>query len=174
MSRLAVAVVLASLAACSPSQPAETPETPPAPTNEPAPTAEPAPPAPPAVTAMPGSVVKGGDADKSAMLANYELTPSDCDALGRQYGAVARADQLATLSPRLSAKQREATAAQIDKVVGKLEESWIASCQQNLVNKSVDHKAIDCALATKTVKQFDVCLNGEQGTPQAPPSKKKK
>ena len=172
MPRLAVAAVLASLAACSPSQPPETPETPPAPTSEPAPTADQAPPPAPTATALPGSVVKGRDADKSAMLANYELTPSDCDALGRQYGAVARADQLATLSPRLTVKQRESTAAQIDRVVGKLEESWIASCQTNLVNKSVDHRVIDCALATKTVKQFDVCLNGEPGTPEAPKKKK--
>lgn len=162
---------LLALAACSPPQPPDTPETPAA-SSDPA-AASPEPTAAPAVTAMPGAVLKSADADKSASLEGYELTPSDCDALGRQYGAVARADQLATLSPKLSTKQRDATAAQIDKVVGKLEDSWIASCQSTLVNKSVEHAAVKCALASKTVKQFDVCLNGENGTPQAKPSKKK-
>lgn len=164
--------VLALLTGCSPSTPPESPEAP-TPSGDPAAPPEPAP--PPATTAMPGSVVKGGDADKSMSLENYELTPSDCDALGRQYGSVARADQMGALSPKLSEKQRATTAAQVDRVVSKLEESWIASCHSNLVNKSVDHAAVKCALASKTVKQFDVCLNGEGGTPQptGKPSKKK-
>lgn len=182
MLRLSVTALVAALSgaavlsACSPPPaPPETPETP-APSAEPAASSEPAPSAAPAATAMPGSVVKGGEAEqKSQSLENYELTPSDCDALGRQYGAVARSDQMAALSPKLSEKQRAATAAQVDKVVSKLEESWISSCQANLVNKAVDHGVIKCALASKTVKQFDVCLNGEAGTPQptGKPGKKK-
>ena len=157
----ALVAVISGLAcfACSPSQPPETPETPAASS---APADEPAPPAAPAAT-----VVKGGDPEqKGQSLESYELTPSDCDALGRQYGAVARSDQMAALSPKLSEKQRAATAVQVDKVVGKLEESWIAGCHANLVNKAVDHGIIKCALSSKTVKQFDVCLNGEAGTPQ--------
>lgn len=165
----ALGTALLALSACSPPSPPETPETP-APSADPAPPADPAQTAAPVTTAMPGQVVKGGDADKGP---DYELTPADCDALGRQYGAVARADQLAALSPKLSTKQRDATSAQIDRVVGKLEESWIGTCQSTLVNKSVDHAAVKCAMASKTVKQFDVCLNGEAGTPQGKPSKKK-
>lgn len=167
----------AALSACSPSQPPETPAAPTAaaetPTAAPASTAAEA---PPATTAMPGSVVKA-DGDKGSDQP-YELTPSDCDALGKQYGIVARADQMAALSPKLSEKQRAATAEQVDRVVSKLEESWIASCQSTLVNKAVEHKVVKCALASKTVKQFDVCLNGEAGTPQpaqkpSKPGKKK-
>lgn len=158
--------VLALIAGCSPAQPPEIPETPAA-ASEPATPSDPTPPPPPTATAMPGSVVKGGDVDKSSILESYELTPSDCDALGRQYGAVARSDQMAALSPKLSEKQRSATAAQVDRVVSKLEESWIQSCHTTLVNKSVEHARVKCALGSKTVKQFDVCLNGEGGTPQS-------
>ncbi|APR74945.1 Hypothetical protein A7982_00291 [Minicystis rosea] len=174
MLRLLVPAFLAAISglvcfACSPSQPPETPESL---AGSAAPSAEPA----PSATAAPGALVKGSEAEqKGQSLESYELTPSDCDALGRQYGAVARADQMAALSPKLSEKQRTATAAQIDKVVGKLEESWIAGCHANLVNKAVDHGVIKCALASKTVKQFDICLNGEGGTPQpaGKPDKKK-
>jgi hypothetical protein len=168
MLRLSSLAAIAALSACSPSQPPETPA-PPTSTAEPAaaaPTPEPA----PTTTAMPGAVVKS-DAPSTEV---YELTPSDCDALGRQFGVVQRADQMAALSPKLTAKQRAATAEQIDRVVGKLEESWTQSCQSSLVNKGVEHESITCALAAKTVRQFDVCLNGEAGTPQTPAKKKKK
>lgn len=172
LSALAALAGAAALSACSPSQPPETPATPsgtaePAASAAPAATAEP----PPTTTAMPGSVVKSDAPSTDA----YELTPSDCDALGKQYGIVQRADQMAALSPKLSEKQRAATAEQVDRVVSKLEESWTQSCHATLVNKAVEHKNIKCALAAKTVKQFDVCLNGEGGTPQTPakPSKKK-
>jgi hypothetical protein len=111
--------------------------------------------------------------DKSLSLDTYEMTPSDCDALGRHYGEVGRSDQMATLSPKLNEKQRSATAAQIDKVVGKLEDTWTNACHTSLVDKAVDHDAIKCAMAAKTVKDFDVCFNGT-ATPQAPGGKKKK
>jgi hypothetical protein len=32
---------------------------------------------------------------------------------------------------------------------------------KSLAGKIVEHKNIKCALAAKTVKAFDVCLNGE-------------
>jgi hypothetical protein len=108
------------------------------------------------------------------MLDTYEVTPSDCNALGKQYGAVQRSDQVATLSPKLSEKQRAATMAQIEKVVGGLEEKWTAGCHASLVDKAVDHGAIKCALAAKTVKEFDVCINGATGTPQPAGKPKKK
>lgn len=117
------------------------------------------------------------DVDKSMSLDTYEMTPSDCNALGRHYGEVARSDQMAGLSPKLNEKQRSSTMAQIDKVVGKLEESWTDGCHSSLENKAVDHDAIKCALGAKTVKAFDVCINGAAGTPQPagkPSGKKKK
>jgi hypothetical protein len=124
--------------------------------------------------ASPGAPPKPA-VDKSMSLDTYELTPADCESLGKQYGEVARSDQMAALSPKLSAKQRDATAAQVDKVVSGLEDKWIAGCQASLVNKAVDHDALKCALSAKTVKAFDVCLNGEAGTPQPAgrPGKKK-
>src|SRR5262249_14594244 len=33
---------------------------------------------------------------------DYSLAPGDCDALGKHYGAVAKADQMATVSPKLT------------------------------------------------------------------------
>jgi hypothetical protein len=81
---------------------------------------------------------------------------------------------MSALSPKLSEKQRSATAAQVDKVVSKLEESWTSGCATSLVNKAVDHDAIKCALAAKTVKAFDTCINGAAGTPQPTGGGKKK
>jgi hypothetical protein len=181
MIRFAALAFVAAIAsfACTPSQPPETPESP-ANSADPVASAEPAAPArtaapAPSDPAMPGKVVNNADVDKSASLEAYELTPSDCDALGRQYGAVMRADLVAGLSPKLAGKQREATMAQIEELTGKRADAWAASCQSTLVNKAVDHGALKCALGSKTVKQFDVCLNGEGGTPQpaGKPGKKK-
>lgn len=164
----------AALSACAPpTKPPETPD-PPAATTE----ADPSPPASPEAGAdkgaapSPGAKPPAPDVDKSMSLDTYEMTPADCNALGKQYGLVARNDQMAGLSPKLSEKQRAATAAQIDKVVGKLEDTWTNGCHASLVNKAVDHDAINCALAAKTVKAFDVCINGAAGTPQSAGKKK--
>lgn len=165
MIRFAALAFVAAFAvfACTPSQPPETPESP-SPSADPAASSEPAPKAAPAPsdTPMPGKVVNNAEADKGASNEPYELTPSDCDALGRQYGSVTRADLLAPLSE----KQRAATAGQIDELAQKRADGYASMCMNNLVNKAVDHGALKCAFAAKTVKQFDVCLNGEGGTPQ--------
>lgn len=163
---------LALLLACSEAKPPETPEAPAA-SAEPAEGASAAPEAAPAGSAMPGKVVNDAKVDKSMSLDSYELTPSDCEALGKQYGVAARADQMSALSPKISEKQRAATAAQVDRVVTKNEESWIANCQSTLVNKAVDHGAIKCAIAAKTVDAFNVCLNGEGAPPPAGKPRKK-
>lgn len=92
---------------------------------------------------------------------DYSLTENDCQALGRGYGDAARYDQRAALNPKLTDKQREQANASIDAVVSKLETTWIDTCAKSLAGKNVDHKNITCALAAKTVKAFDVCLNGE-------------
>jgi hypothetical protein len=162
-------VLAAVISACSPSpKPAESPEGPASKDESDTPT----PPAeatadmgaPPAERQ--GSAEKAPDVDRSMSMDTYEMTPADCDALGRQYGDLARADQMGALSPKLSEKQRSATGAQVDKVVSKLQETWINGCQTTLVNKAVDHDAIKCALAAKTVKAFDVCINGTAGAGQ--------
>lgn len=185
-SRLSAAALLslaAVISACEPPKPAETPEG----TNEPEAGKEKAGADMPKETKDEPAPAAGGSdgskekpaaptVDKSMSLDTYEMTPSDCNALGRHYGEVARNDQLAALSPKLTEKQRSSTAAQIDKVVGKLEESWTNGCHASLVNKAVEHDAIKCALASKTVKDFDVCINGSGGTPQpaGKPTGKKK
>jgi len=173
---VAPSLALLGLFACSEAaKPPETPETPAASAGPSASSESSASPEPGAADpAMPGKVVNDAKVDKSMSLDTYELTPSDCEALGKQYGVAARADQMSALSPKISEKQRSATAAQVDKVVSKLEDSWIAGCQTSLVNKAVDRGAIKCAMAAKTVKAFDVCLNGESGTPQPAGKPKKK
>ena len=159
----AALLLAAALSACSPPKQAETPESS-APKEESgnpsssdigaASTADTdAPPKAP-------SKDKAYDVDKSMSMDTYEMTPSDCDALGRQYGEVSRADLMSALSPKLSEKQRAATAAQVEKVVSERQETWISTCQRALVNKAVDHDGIKCALSAKTVKAFDVCING--------------
>jgi hypothetical protein len=94
---------------------------------------------------------------------DYSLTENDCQALGRQYGDAARADQRVGLNPKLTAKQREQAEASIDGVVSKLESGWTDTCMKNLAGKNVEHEKIKCALGAKTVKSFDVCLNGQKG-----------
>ena len=110
--------------------------------------------APPPQTAM-GGVKRGADAT--------ETPDNDCQALGRQYGTAARDDQRVGLNPKLTAKQREQAEAAIDGVVSKLESGWTDTCSKSLAGKIVEHKNIKCALAAKTVKSFDVCLNGQKG-----------
>jgi hypothetical protein len=92
---------------------------------------------------------------------DYSLTENDCQALGRGYGDAARGDQRAALNPKLTAKQREQADASIDGVVTKMETAWEETCLKSLAGKIVDHKNIKCALGAKTVKAFDICLNGE-------------
>jgi hypothetical protein len=182
-SAFALAAALVSLAGCSPAKPADAPEG----SSEPAAKDKPESEGPKAgneeAATRPAAETGGehehaappkSDVDRSMSLDTYEMTPSDCNALGRHYGDVARSDQMVGLSPKLSEAQRSATAAQIDKVVGTLEGRWTDGCHASLVNKAVDHDNIKCALAAKTVKDFDVCLNGAAGTPQVKAPGKKK
>ena len=158
-------LVLALLLGCSSGapKPADGPEGEPA-INPLAPgeAAEQAPPveAPPQQTAM-GEVKRSAGATETPD--DYSLTENDCQALGRQYGQAARDDQRVELNPKLTAKQREQAEATIDGVVSKLESAWTETCSKTLAGKVVEHKNIKCALAAKTVKSFDVCLNGQKG-----------
>ncbi|MEP7124664.1 MAG: hypothetical protein ABJE95_27295 [Byssovorax sp.] len=106
-----------------------------------------------------GSVKREGSA--TDVPDDYSLTENDCQALGRSYGDAARGDQRAALNPKLTDKQREQANASIDPVVAKLETGWIDVCSKSLAGKNVDHAKIKCALAAKTVKGFDTCLNGD-------------
>jgi hypothetical protein len=176
LSVLGALTVAAAIAACaSDNKPANSPEVPTVAAEADPPPDKPESTAEPTTTAMPGSVVKVEGADKNQMLDTYEMTPSDCDALGKKYGELARAEMMATLSPKLSEKQKAATAASVEKAVAPREEGWIKGCMSSLVNKAVDHGSIKCALAAKSVKDFDTCINGDnKGTPQPAPATKPK
>jgi hypothetical protein len=93
---------------------------------------------------------------------DYTIMEGDCVQLGKHFGNVTRADKVAELSPKLTAKQRQDAEQGIAEVAAKVGENWTASCSKSLVGKTGDPKAIKCALDSRTVKDFDVCLNGEQ------------
>lgn len=112
--------------------------------------------APPAV----GAVKR--EAAATDVLDDYLLTANDCQALGRQYSDAAGSDQRVGLSPKLTEKQRAQADVSIDNVVIKLGTQWGDDCMTQLVGQHVEHKKIRCALAAKTVKTFDVCLNGKK------------
>ncbi|MEO7329674.1 MAG: hypothetical protein ABI193_13930 [Minicystis sp.] len=122
-------------------------------------------------TAPPPGMLKSGPAKDDSIADDYELTPGDCDALGKQYGRLARADQMVALNPKLSATQREQAEGNIDRAIAPLESRWIEGCVSGLAGKATDRKLLKCAMEVKTVKAFDVCLNGESGSPAG---KKKK
>lgn len=115
-----------------------------------------------ATTAAPAVGAVKREAKATDLPDDYSLTDNDCQALGRQYTDAARSDQRVGVSPKLSAKQREQAEASIDGVVVKLGTQWADACMKSLAGKNVEHKNIKCALAAKTVKTFDVCLNGEK------------
>jgi hypothetical protein len=108
------------------------------------------------------SGVKGSEGKDNSIPDDYTLTERDCDTLGKQYGAVARSDQLAALNPKLSDKQRAVAEANIDKGVGVIESQWIDSCIKSLAGKVADRSALKCAMGAKTVSAFQVCL-GDTG-----------
>ncbi|MFO0756905.1 MAG: hypothetical protein U0359_10455 [Byssovorax sp.] len=143
--------------------------TPPASTGEKADEAKDAPP----------PMLKNGPAKDESVPDDYELTPGDCDALGKQYGRLARGDQLAALNPKLTQAQRETAESNIDRAIAPLEGRWIDGCVASLAGKVSNRASLKCAMDAKTVKAFDVCLNGEGGTapadpkPGAAPKKKK-
>jgi hypothetical protein len=156
---------LASLAACSgSSKPPESPDAPAASAE-----ASATPDAPAGAkgddTAPPPSKAQQDD---NSVPDDYSITAGDCDALGQQYGTAARSDQMATVSPKVSEKQRAAAEAAVDKVVSKLEQTWIDHCRSALVGKVADPRALKCAIAAPTVKAFDVCLNGDNATSDKP------
>jgi hypothetical protein len=106
--------------------------------------------------------------DDNSVPDDYSITASDCDALGEQYGHAAKADQMATISPKVGEKQRAAAEASIDKVVNKMAGAWADHCRSALVGKVADPRALKCAIAAPTVKAFDVCLNGEGAASDKP------
>jgi hypothetical protein len=89
---------------------------------------------------------------------DYSLMHGDCVQLGKQFAALTRSDQVAALSPKLTAQQRSQTEERIEVVAEKLGEQYAQTCEKN-VGKSVSPQALKCAFDARSVKAFDACLN---------------
>ncbi|HSN99557.1 MAG TPA: hypothetical protein VLS89_14785, partial [Candidatus Nanopelagicales bacterium] len=92
---------------------------------------------------------------------DYEMLRGDCVQLGRQLAALTRADQLALLSPKLTAAQRAQADKNITDVANRIGDKWITGCEESLVGKVVDRKSLQCGMEARTVKAFDECLNAQ-------------
>lgn len=93
---------------------------------------------------------------------DYELAPRDCQELAGQFASLIRSDQVAMLSPKLSDKAKDQALRSIEKAAAARQDQWAASCEATLVGLTKDRKSLRCAMDAKTVKAFDVCLNGEE------------
>jgi len=91
---------------------------------------------------------------------DYTLTDRDCIELAKHHSVVPKADQMATLSPKLSTAQKEQAEKSINDAVTKLGEKWEDGCRSSLVGGVVDRERLKCAMSSKTVKGFDECING--------------
>ena len=94
---------------------------------------------------------------------DYEMTNRDCIEVGRHFKTVIRNDEVAKLSPKLKQNQRDAAEASIDRAATTRQDQWIEGCQSSLVGKVVDRATLTCAMGTKSVKEFDACLNQPTG-----------
>lgn len=161
VSRLVVAGALALACGCSSNPKPEEPTVPGegATTSE---TGEPETTATPEPTADPGpapGVVKTTDAPDNSVPDDYELMTGDCVQLGKKLGALWRLELRASLSPKLTEKQREKGEQAIEEAASKKEDDWADGCIKSLVGKSVDPKALKCAFDARDLKAFEACLN---------------
>lgn len=99
--------------------------------------------------------------DGNSVPEDYTLTDRDCIELAKHYGVVQKADQMAVLSPKLTTSQKEQAEGSIDAAVTKLRENWENGCRTSLVGGVVDRERLKCSMASKSVKAFDECINGE-------------
>lgn len=111
----------------------------------------------------PSTTVKATGVDRSddgSIPDDYQLTNGDCNALGEALTGIWRGELVAQLSPKLSAKAREQAEKSIDDASTKKGDDFAASCAKSLVGKTVDQGSLKCAFNSKSVKDFDKCLNG--------------
>lgn len=90
----------------------------------------------------------------------HEITLNDCKALGEKYRDNTIADEVKKLDPKLSDAQREKGREAISNGAAKLGSKWIVSCESGLVGKYTQEDSLKCAMSSKTVADFDACLNG--------------
>ncbi len=95
-----------------------------------------------------------------------ELTHRDCQTLGGRYRALVVSDESTKLDPTLDDIKREQGSEAIAKGADVLSGRWTDSCEAALVGKFASEEALQCAMTSKTVKAFDVCLNGPPVAPK--------
>ncbi|HEY4122926.1 MAG TPA: hypothetical protein VGM56_33910 [Byssovorax sp.] len=167
LARWLVLALTTTLLACSSDKP---PETPPAPTDATPDSGEAnvtvqteqktTEVAQPKVTMTGAPVAPGGGTN------DYTVTEHDCDELGKAYGAVTRTDLESQLPAKLTDKQRASTGRSIDKAAAKMERQAGDQCRASLLNNVFDQAALQCAMAAKTAKAYDTCLNGSSPAPK--------
>ncbi len=111
----------------------------------------------PAVTAAP--------ADGATVPVDREITAHECQVLAQRYGDLTRSDNMNALPQGLTAGQRQQAQTNILSASDKLSERWEQGCLESLVGKVASEDSMKCAMAAKTVADFDVCLNGPSTKP---------
>lgn len=89
-----------------------------------------------------------------------EISGTDCHALAGKYNALTRSDEKAKLPEGLNAAQIVAAENNIEKGADILSGRWENGCLESLVGKEHPESNLKCAMSSKTVAAFDVCLNG--------------
>ena len=106
------------------------------------------------------NVVATPESSPPSAPADRELTHRDCRAMADKFAALTRSDEEAKLNPKLSEAQRESARKAFAEAAQILAERWSTSCEANLVGKIASEESLRCAMASKSVAAFDVCLNG--------------
>jgi hypothetical protein len=106
------------------------------------------------------NVVATPESSPPSAPADRELTHRDCRAMADKFASLTRSDEEAKLNPKLSEAQRESARKAFAEAAQILAERWSTSCEANLVGKVASEESLRCAMASKTVAAFDVCLNG--------------
>jgi hypothetical protein len=154
MARLVGPFVLAFAWGCSSSTPEPAQTT----GGDPEPTAEP----PPDTTAEPEPTQAAATASPqpSGSPQPREILRKDCLSLAEKYAELVRADEGAKLNPKLSDAQRETARQNIDKAAKTLADRFAEGCEKSLVGKFADEASLQCAMSSKRLADFDVCMNG--------------
>jgi hypothetical protein len=104
-------------------------------------------------------------ADTAAVPADREISAHECQVLAQRYGDLTRSDNMNALPQGLTAGQRQQAQSNIMSASDKLSARWEQGCIESLVGKVASEDALKCAMAAKTVADFDVCLNGPAAKP---------
>lgn len=154
MGRLVASLVLSFAWGCSSTpEPAQTAGSDPEPTSEP----------PPDTTAdaEPVSTVETASPQVSAAPAQpREILRKDCLSLADKYAELVRIEETAKLNPKLDGPKRETALRNIDNAAKTLATRFAEGCEKSLVGKFADEASLQCAMSSKKLADFDVCMNG--------------